>query len=134
MDLEEIAITIRDAIRDLPELFQENNERLSEIDMECQDLLHLLELTEFNARDGYKISKEMQVLQRERRQIKDQNEQLAYLKPVLSSWRDRLQQLEVIIGNIHKTKKLKEIRRYRCRVRKDLESKINTVKPKLKVQ
>lgn len=124
-DIEQTVITIRDAIKNYPTKYTDNLDRIKKIEFEIQDLLHLIEFTKFNASDGYKITKRIQELRKERRILKDENEQLNHVHPILKIWRDRLHQLDNAIGNIRKTKSNNSKRRYRCRVRKDLENKIN---------
>lgn len=127
MDILNTAITIRDSVRDIPKQYKYNCERIKQLENEQTDLLHLLELTKFNARDGYKISKRLQELRQERRKIKDENEQLKHLEPILSKWQCKLSKLDGAIGAIRKAEANKTNRKYYCRVRKDLEPKINKI-------
>lgn len=127
-DIEKTTVLIRNTIRDFPNRYHENNKRIKEIEEETMDLLHLIELTTFNAAEGYKIAKRIKEIRQERRRLKDENEQLKHIEPILTKWRDRLQQLDKVVGDIRKAKMNKVNRSYRCRVRKDLQSKINGVK------
>lgn len=124
-DFEEIAVTIRDAIRDLPNRFHSNEADIAKLERERSDLLHMAELVDLNAFEGFQLYKEIQKVERARRKLKDENEHLKHLVPFLTKWRDRLKQLDQIVGDIRKTKSQLENRSYRCRVRKDLEEKIN---------
>ncbi|MFU0790679.1 MAG: hypothetical protein ACFWT6_12070 [Virgibacillus proomii] len=127
MDILNTAITIRDSVRDIPKQYKYNCERIKQLENEQTDLLHLLELTKFNARDGYKISKRIQELRQERRKLKDENSQLKHLEPILSKWMNNLPKLDDSIGSIRKEKAYTANRKYHCRVRKDLEPKINKI-------
>lgn len=128
MDVEAFAISIRDTIKDFPKLLEENSENLKKVQGEINDLLHLLEMTKFNAYEGYKTAADLQVLLAERRKIKDQYEQLKHLKPVFNQWSNGLKKADTAIAEIQNQKNVIEHRSYQCRVRKDLENKINGVK------
>lgn len=127
MDVEEISITIRDAIRDLPKRYESNENDIKNLESEINDLMHLMELVDLNARDGFKAYKELQRVQQERRKIKDENEELKHLYPALKGLRDRVGQFDNAVGGIRKTRSYLEKRKYRCRIRKDLENRINGV-------
>lgn len=120
-----MAITIRDAIRDLPNRFQANNEKINNLERERSDLLHYAELVNLNAAKGFEYYKDVQKVEQKRRKLKDENEQLRHIVPILSKWRDRLKQLDNAVGDIKKSKVHLDKRSYKCRVRKDLENKIN---------
>lgn len=126
-DIENIAVTIRNAVRDIPNQFHKNNEMINKLERERSDLLHYAELVDLNASEGYQLYKEIQDVEKKRRVLKDENEQLQHLAPIVRKWRDRLKQLDHAVGDIRKVKDKKENRLYRCRVRKDLENKINGV-------
>lgn len=127
-DIENIAVTIRNAVRDIPNQFHKNNEMINKLERERSDLLHYAELVDLNASEGYQLYKDIQDVEKKRRVLKDENEQLQHLAPIVRKWRDRLKQLDHAVGDIRKVKNKKENRLYRCRVRKDLENKINGAK------
>ncbi|KNE22458.1 hypothetical protein [Virgibacillus pantothenticus] len=127
MDILNTAITIRDSIRDIPKIYKSNLAQIKELEGEELDLLHQIELTRFNARDGYKIAKRIQEIRQERRRLKNENSQLKHLEIIVSKWQDKLPKLDESIGNIRKEKGNITTRKYHCRVRKDLETKINKI-------
>lgn len=129
MDIEQTAIMIRDAIRDMPKHFEMNVERIRTLESEQVDLLHLAELVDLNASEGFKVYKEIQRVQRDRRTLKDENEQLKHLYPALKGMKNQLSQFDKAVGEIRKSKSHLKKRRYRCRTRKDLENVINGMKP-----
>lgn len=128
MDIEQTAITIRDAIRDLPKQFEGNAEKIAQLEKEQTDFLHLIELTDLNAYEGFKAYKEIQRVQRERRILKDENEQLKHLYPALQGLKGQLNRFDKSVKEIRKTKEYFTKRTYRCRARTDLENIINGVK------
>lgn len=69
-NIEELAVTIRDAVRDLPKRYNEGGQRIKEIEDEIADYMHLIEFTKFNAYEGFQISKQLQQLRIERRRLK----------------------------------------------------------------
>ncbi len=125
VDVEQIAVLIRDSVRDLPTRYSENKKRIRRLDEETSDLMHLVELTRFNAFEGFKIAQQLQVVRQERRKLKDENEVLKHLAPYLQSQKNKLGQLDKAIGEIRNTKSRLPVRKYNCKVRKDLEQKIN---------
>ncbi|MDO6451743.1 hypothetical protein [Oceanobacillus profundus] len=128
MDIEQTAVIIRDAIRDIPKRYSQNLDDIKRLEKERIDLLHLIELVDLNARDGFKVYKELQKVQRERRKLKDENEELKHLVPDLTNMKNKVDKFNQSIGAIRKTKTNREGRSYRCRARKDLENIINGVK------
>lgn len=127
-DIEQIIITIRDAIRDIPKRYSDNLEHITKLEKEENDLLHYIELVNLNAVEGFKAYKELQKVRKERRVYKDENELLKHVQPVLSNMKGHLRLLDNAIGNVRQTEKHLENRIYRVRVRKDLDKVINGVK------
>ncbi|WP_077325731.1 hypothetical protein [Virgibacillus siamensis] len=124
-DVEQTATTIRDAIRDIPKTYEYNEKDIKRLDQETQDLLHLAELTNFNAFEGYSIAKEIQSVRQARRQLKDENEMLVELHSIMKELQPYLKDLNKSLGNIRQIKKKHAVRTYRCRERKDLQGRIS---------
>ncbi len=59
--------------------FKRNSERESELDKQLCDLEHMLEFTPIDIQRGYKLAKQIQDIQRERRRIKNEIELLRIL-------------------------------------------------------
>lgn len=130
-DIEQTAITVRDAIRNIPKQYGHNQDKIKNLEDERQDILHLIELTNFNAYEGYKLSNELQRIQQERRKLKKENELLKPLIQPLSKMKGNLKHLDDAVGQIRKVKQNQQIKSYRCRVRKDLQDIINGVKEEI---
>lgn len=128
MDAEQIAVTIRDAIRDIPKRHGDNSRRISDIEKETDDIMHLIELTSFNAAEGYKIAKQLKEIRMERRILKDENDLLRPMINELSGLKHKRNAWDNAIGNIRKEKEWKKDRFYKCKHRIDLQDKINEVK------
>ncbi|MDM8100957.1 hypothetical protein [Oceanobacillus oncorhynchi] len=128
MDIEQIAVDVRNTVQDIPKIYKANNERLSKLQGEITDLTHLIELVDLNAVEGFKVYKQLQGVLQERRKLKDENELLKHLGPVFSDWGNKIGSLNSAIGDIRNQKKSLGARLYQCRVRKDLENQINGIK------
>jgi len=66
--------TLKEALRSLSNEASELKERLSNLDLEEQDLLHFIEFGKINARDGYKLAKAIKEVRIKRRDIKNRFE------------------------------------------------------------
>lgn len=126
-DVEQTAIMIRDAIRDIPKRVHSNNVDVDQIHKETQDLLHLLELTSFNASEGYNISRQLKDIRQERRRIKNENEMIEPLANVLKKFKNNLQELDKVVGDIRNVKSRLNQRRYHPRIRTDLKDKFDSI-------
>ncbi|MDP5277162.1 hypothetical protein [Chengkuizengella axinellae] len=91
---------------------------------EYNDIAHALELTNFNASEGYKLAKQMQESRLRRRQAKNMIEQLETLmktfkkhKSLCNELKDAHAQIQLTIGSQKK-------RSYRPRVREDLFERV----------
>ena len=128
MDVEETAKIILEAIRKLPKEYEDNLKKLDRIEREITDINHYMELVDLNASEGFQAYKDKQRALRERRKLKDDNDELRVLYPFLKSLRDRQSVVEKAVQEVRKVKNVRKHRSYRCRVRKDLEPIINQVK------
>ena len=128
MDAEEIAVTIRNAIKDIPSHYDWNMNRIEQIQNETDDLIHMLELTNFNASEGYKISRRLKEIRMERRILKDENDLLRPMVGELTNMKNKKGVWDAVVGNVRKVKAGKRKRFYKCKHRIDLQDKINAVK------
>lgn len=101
------------------ELWQE----LSRVDLMVQDVLHILEMVEFNASEGYKFAKMLQTIRRARRKIKDRMDERDAIKKLVDMYVKSgfKQQLEKMIVETENLQRKKEIRSYRLRELTELE-------------
>lgn len=125
MDVERIAVTIRDAIRDIPKRYSDNAERIRQIEDEIMDWQHYLEFVKFNAYEGYEVARRIKEIRQERRMLKDENEELKHIVGELTNMKNRKNAFDKAIGNIRKAKTSRINRGYNCRARKDLQERIN---------
>lgn len=122
-NIERTAVFIRDCIRDIPERHKQNKDELEQIRKEELDLLHLIELTNMNASEGFKAYKELQKVLQRRRKLKDENELLTPLAETIRKFKGNLAELDKIIGDIRRIEASQGNRMYKCRVRTDLQDK-----------
>ncbi|WP_137744567.1 hypothetical protein [Robertmurraya siralis] len=115
---------VRDVYINYPKRLELNQEELKKIDSEIQDILHVIELTSFNASDGYKWAKELQRLRKSRRMLKDELEQLEKIKDFLNFPKPTEKVINKTIGELRTIESRKENRTYHMRMRKDLQELI----------
>lgn len=115
---------VRDVYINYPKRLELNQEELKKIDSEIQDILHVIELTSFNASDGYKWAKELQRLRKARRMLKDELEQLEKIKDFLNFPKPTEKVINKTIGELRTIESRKENRTYHMRMRKDLQELI----------
>lgn len=127
MDIEQTAILIRDAIRDLPKQYNRNYEEIGKLDEEQQDILHYIELGKrlgtVQSHDPYMQIRKLRI---KRRKLKNENEQLEGLVSILKKFAPYLNDLNRTIGDIRRTKDIQANRQYKCRVRDDLQEKMTS--------
>ena len=126
MDIEQTAILIRDAIRDLPERHRQNKVEIERLQGEQQDLLHFIEFNNVGTVQSHKIYKDIQRVRVERRKLKDENELLEPLVETLRKFKGQLSELDKVIGDIRKVDNKLRNRGYKCRVRNDLQEKMTS--------
>lgn len=121
-EVEQVVISIRDNIKDIPNRFKANEEAINELDLETQDLMHLMEFRDLDIQRGFKIYKELQLIRKKRRELKNENELLLPAIKVCGELNKKSHELDRAIGKIRKIKSAQNNRQYHFRIRKDLES------------
>ena len=117
------ASTIVQIYQDVIGSYERNVETIKQIEDELNDLNHEIELSSpKNARDGYKMYKEIRDLRIRRRQAKEENELMKdmyeYLKGQnAQNFKNKIQQLQ---GSSVKLREVQEHRTYTPRQRNDL--------------
>ncbi len=99
-------------------------DQIGRLDQETSDLLHEIELTEFDAVEGFQLSTEIKKIRIKRRDLKDYQEVIKYLK----DFSDRNKSLRISLFKtanlMQKTRDYHYNRRYTPRVREDLKLSI----------
>ncbi|WP_054751398.1 hypothetical protein [Piscibacillus salipiscarius] len=104
--------------------YEQNEAAIVELEQEQLDLLHVTEFSNFNASEGYSLSKEVKEVRMKRRQLKNENELLHECLKVIKKMNPHINQLNQSIGTIRNIKKNQEVRSYKCRVRDDLQRRV----------
>lgn len=125
-DIENIAMTLRSILRDLPKRLEANLEEVNAMEREIMDIEHVLELSNFNAAKGYQYAKDIQVARKRRRELKDENEQLEHLVEVIKKLNFKENDLNKAIGHIRKIKEHHGKRTYKMRIRQDLQHVVDS--------
>lgn len=94
---------------------------LDKVDNETQDLLHEAELTVFNASEGYELAKKIQEVRRRRRELKDKQEILRFLKDFYDNNKHLKITLFKLAQNMENTRQAQENRQYTPRIRTDIK-------------
>ena len=97
------------------------SQKIRDIHSEQDDLLHELELTKFNACEGYNLAKELQILRHKRRQYKDQEEQLDMLRGFMNKYKWVISDLKPLIKLLEEKQEHQLHRRYTPKIRTNLK-------------
>lgn len=104
------------------ETTQELRDELYRVDQMRNDVLHIIELMNFNAVEGYKFSKMLQIILKARRKIKDRIEERQQIRSLIdvyqASFKDKL---ESSIKCLEQYEQKLEARTYRIRQLTELE-------------
>ena len=123
-DIEQAAITLRSIIIESPKEFDSNKSDIEFCEKEIRDIEHVLELTLFNASNGYKYARDIQSVRIKRRDLKDKNELLDPLVQLVRKMKSYEHEINKVIGEIRRIKQKHEVRQYKMRVREDLQEMI----------
>jgi len=111
----------------------ELNEELSRVDKMQSDVLHIIELMNFNAVEGYNFAKMLQVIRQARRRIKDRIDERQVVKELIKRYdKDFKEILEKTIKDKEKFDKKQDNRSYRLRELTQLEGFNTIIKKKKK--
>lgn len=69
----ELALELENVILKIQESYEDACKEQQRLDLMCQDVLHHMENNEFNANQGYKYAKAIQVISQERRLVKSEH-------------------------------------------------------------
>jgi len=97
------------------------NHKIRDIHSEQDDLLHELELTKFNACEGYQLSKELQILRHKRRHYKDQEEQMDMIRGVVNKYKWIINDLKPLVKLLEEKENHQIHRQYTPKIRTNLK-------------
>lgn len=116
-----LAQNIIDSFTNIENELQATDQAIRMCDTELCDIQHEIELTKFNACEGYYLAKEIQRIRKLRREWKDYEEQLNILKRFLGNHRTARNELRGLIKVIEEKKEHQIHRMYTPRIRNDLK-------------
>jgi len=97
------------------------NQKIRDIHSEQDDLLHEVELTKFNACEGYQLSKELQLLRHKRRHYKDQEEQMDMIRGVINKYKWVINDLKPLVKLLEEKENHQIHRQYTPKIRTNLK-------------
>lgn len=124
-EIEAIAKDLHSKFEYLPKQIEVLQTEESLCDQEISDLLHIIELSAFNASEGYKYSRELQITLQKRREIKNEVTSLRQLKQSLESVNGMKEKLTTLNQKIGERNKIVLSKKYTPRVRSDLIERFN---------
>lgn len=107
--------------RDVKKEYEEAEKNVRFYESEYNDLTHALELTNFNASEGYKLAKELKQNRKNRREAKDIMNELNPLYMFMQSNSRFLQELKKVNTEVIKITQKKDSRKYHVRARADMQ-------------
>ncbi|WP_010278862.1 hypothetical protein [Paenibacillus senegalensis] len=117
-----------DAIYAVREALEQAQEEQTYSEQEIIDLEHALELTRFNASEGYRMAVELKDARVRRRKAKNQIEELLPLVTVLNRSQKFISDLKAAHAEIEIIRGQQRNRRYTPRVRTDMVESFNKAK------
>ncbi|HHW03390.1 MAG TPA: hypothetical protein GXX35_11400 [Thermoanaerobacterales bacterium] len=97
------------------------HQQLQQCDLESSDLLHEIELSKFNACEGYLLAKKLQEVRRRRREIKNTQEILQCIKDFAGNNKNLAIALYKLIKSMEEKLEIQQSRVYVPRVRQDIK-------------
>lgn len=123
-EIEQALMAVREVYINFPKRITLLEEQLKDLDKEIQDLLHVQELADLNASEGFKQYKEMQKARRERRKVKNELELLEFVKQLQAMGKPSEKVLNKAIGDVRGLSKTQNVRFYKMKIRDDLQELI----------
>lgn len=114
------------------ETFEELSSELARVDAMEQDVLHIIEFMSFNAVEGYKFSKMLQIIRQARRKIKNRFEERTALKNLMKTYETMRRQFSDVLKNVEELPVRQGNRSYRLRQLTELEGFNNVIEEQKK--
>ena len=120
-EYEQALQAVRDIYVNYPKRIESNEQELTKIEQEIQDLLHVIELGSYDAIKGNQLLKQLKKARQDRRKIKNDLELLEPVKEFISYAKPTEKNIGQSIGKLRNVINVQEHRTYRMRVRTDLQ-------------
>lgn len=122
--MEELIKTIKafaEILNDIDNVWSELHEKLKQYELESNDLLHEIELTNFNACEGYILAKKLKEVRQRRREVKNKQEILQYVKDFAANNKNLIITLYKLAKSMEEKLDIQQNRVYVPRIRHDLK-------------
>lgn len=111
---------VRHIFAEVPRIFEKNDRRIEQLDKESGDLMHAIELLEYDEEQGIRYIEEIKENRRSRRRCKDQNLVLKPLYDYIKAHPKILQELRLCEKESEKLCQVLADRKYYPRIRMEL--------------
>lgn len=118
-NIKDVANQLNRLMSSIPTQLERINKEIDLCERETQDLLHMIELTNFHASAGYKLANEIKITRRKRRGLKDELNSLLAVQLATRKHRPVLGQTQAITTAINQEISKQSNRKYTPRVRSD---------------
>lgn len=106
-------------LNSVPELWKQTCEDMKHVDLEISDILHELELEEFDKKKGYKLACEIKEIRQKRRVVKEDQSAFAFLKDFCEKNGTFSKRLEDVVSLMEREINARSKRIYTPKVRID---------------
>lgn len=106
-------------LNSVPELWKQTCEDMKHADLETSDILHELELGDFNKKKGYELACEIKEIRQRRRVVKEDQSAFAYLKDFCEKNSTFAKRLEEVVSLMEKEINARSKRIYTPKIRID---------------
>jgi hypothetical protein len=130
LDAQSTVSALVNMLKDVKHTYENNQQDITYLDNEYNDLNHAIELLNLNASQGFKMYKQLKKNRTDRRIAKDTNQQLKPLYDFLQNHSKLIKELNQIQNEVQKIKKQQKNRDYRLRVRSDMQEAFDKAKAK----
>lgn len=116
---------LQKVVSQTPTQIKKLHEAVSRADLEIQDLLHLAEMENFNASQGYNLAIQLKKARLKRRNAKDEIDMLQSISKVINQNSKFEPHVSGIQKSIQSINEVRGKRKYHARVRSDLIERFN---------
>lgn len=122
-EIEAASDILFEAVKKIPKQIDRLKKEIRLCDEERNDILHLIELESFNASEGYRHARELQITLLQRRKFKDELEALEKFHSKMNKNRTMNEQVDTLHYLVKERTDTLKARTYRPRVREDFNER-----------
>lgn len=123
IEVEELLKLMKQFFENVDKEQQDLREELSEKQLEQEDLLHEIELSDLNAAESAKVMKKLKQVRKERRVIKNDLERIGLIQHFTEKYNNKFicNEIAMLLKELRKQKEVQDNRKYSPRVLTDLK-------------